>query len=77
MTIPEPPLSRQASAYALGSQYGRAYLETLSDRSVLAEKSDLDTLDLALPDQGVSAETILELMHRVGSPGTMASAAGR
>ncbi len=77
MTIPEPPLSRQASAYALGSQYGRAYLETLSDRSVLAEKSDLDMLDLALPDQGVSAETILELMHRVGSPGTMASAAGR
>lgn len=77
MTLDRDPLLRQAKAYTDGADRGAAYLRTLSGRSVNASVQDLTALDLPLPDLGLADDRVLDLLDKAGSPGTIATAAGR
>lgn len=71
------PLERLAEAFSDGAARGARYLNSIGDRQVKADTSNLSCLDPGLPDDGMSATAVLELMERIGGEGTVASAAGR
>ena len=77
MTLSTNPLERQAAILQEGARRGASYLTTLSDRPVRACTDGLGALDFALPKKGISDFDVLDLIDRVGAPGTVASAAGR
>ena len=77
MTLDRDPLLRQAKAYIDGADRGAAYLKTLSKRRVNASVQDLNALDFALPNLGLADDRVLDLLDEAGSPGTIATAAGR
>lgn len=77
MTLNQDPLLRQAKAYIDGADRGAAYLRSLSERPVHASTHDLNALDFALPKIGIAEESVLALLDQAGSPGTIATAAGR
>ncbi|WP_394177674.1 hypothetical protein [Yoonia maritima] len=77
MTLHSKPLERQASMLQDGARRGAAYLNTIADRQVNASIETLSEFDFALPKKGLPDIDVLDLIERVGAPGTMASAAGR
>lgn len=77
MTIPSDPLTRQAQAFAQGAKLGTTYLQSLSDRQVNADTAQLSALNIPLPQNGQTSNEVLSLMQDAGSPGTVATAAGR
>lgn len=77
MTLEEHPLESQTRAYEYGARRGAIYLRSLASRKVDADLGTLAALDLALPAHGLPPEDVLDLMDSVGSPGTVATAAGR
>jgi glutamate/tyrosine decarboxylase-like PLP-dependent enzyme len=61
-------------------QCASEYLTSLQDRRVFPSDkglANLAALDDALADQGADPAEIIDLLHRVGSPATVASAGGR
>jgi glutamate/tyrosine decarboxylase-like PLP-dependent enzyme len=77
MTLSTNPLERQAAILQEGARRGASYLTTLSDRPVRASTDGLGAFDFALPKRGISVFDVLDLIDRVGAPGTVASAASR
>ena len=77
MRLHSKPLERQASMLQDGARRGAAYLNTIADRQVNASIETLSEFDFALPKKGLPDMDVLDLIERVGAPGTMASAAGR
>ncbi len=71
------PLERQANAYLHGARQGADYLRSIASRAVIPTTQDLGALDLPLPVTGLPANEVLDLMDRLGRPGSVASAAGR
>jgi len=62
------------------AQCASEYLTSLHDRRVFPsdkEIANLAALDDALADKGADPAEIIDLLHRVGSPATVASAGGR
>ena len=56
------------------------YLSSLENRPVyplIEDLQSLDQLDFELSDNGEEAGRVMDLLHRVGSPGTVATAGGR
>ena len=77
MTVNQPPLLRQARALQDGAARAAAYLHHIGARRVNADTRHLDGFDFDLPREGLPDDRVLELIDRLGSDGTMASAAGR
>ncbi|WP_299841783.1 aminotransferase class V-fold PLP-dependent enzyme [uncultured Roseovarius sp.] len=77
MTIPSDPLHIQSEAFEAGAKRGADYLRSLSSRNVHANTNKLGDLDFPLPDTGLSASDVLELLDDAGRDATVASAAGR
>ena len=64
----------------LASGYAQNYLQELASRGVAptsAALSDLEIFNEAMPDGASPAGETIELLHRVGSPATVATAGGR
>jgi glutamate/tyrosine decarboxylase-like PLP-dependent enzyme len=62
------------------AERGMHFIETLPDRSVAPQPdalAALDQLDIPLPEDGIPAEEMLELLDRVGSPATIGTTGGR
>src|SRR5437588_12427571 len=56
------------------------YLEDIRDRAVAPSEqavSSLGELDCALPEESTDPAAVLEILDRVGSPATVATAGGR
>jgi glutamate/tyrosine decarboxylase-like PLP-dependent enzyme len=65
---------------AKAAQCASEYMTSLQDRRVFPsdkELANLTALDDALADQGADPTEIIDLLHRVGSPATVASTGGR
>ena len=74
------PLDRQITLLQEALQCAEEYLRTVDDRSVFPTTEALDALDgfdEPLPDDSTEASEVLALLHRVGSPGTVAQVGGR
>lgn len=70
-------LEDQADLLLDGAERGAHYLRRLANRNVCADTSALTVLDFTLPEVGLPDTEVLDLIEQVGSPGTVASAAGR
>lgn len=77
MTLDDHPLESQTRAYEDGARRGAVYLRSLSSRKIDADLGAQAALDIPLPAEGLPAADVLELMDRMGSPGTVATATGR
>ncbi|MGB1840362.1 MAG: pyridoxal phosphate-dependent decarboxylase family protein [Longimicrobiales bacterium] len=74
------PLDRQISLLNDALQYAEEYLRTVDDRPVFPTTEALHALgsfDEPLPDRSTEASETLAILHRVGSPGTVAQVGGR
>ena len=68
------------SALEQASAYSFDYLDTVHDREVFPSNASIEKLasfDETLPDQPADAEDILQILHEVGSPATVAQGGGR
>jgi glutamate/tyrosine decarboxylase-like PLP-dependent enzyme len=73
-------LADSAEVVLTAAGFARDYLLQLEQRNVVPDAAaiaDLGEFDDAISESGVDALQTLELLHRVGSPATTASAAGR
>ena len=77
MTLHSQTLDDQAALLLDGAARGAAYLRMLPDRAVSADLTTLGDLDIALPDTGLPALGVLDLIEKAGAPATVATAAGR
>lgn len=77
MTLHLKSLEDQANILLDGAERGAHYLRGLANRQVCANTDALTELDFSLPEFGLPDTEVLDLIERVGSPGTTASAAGR
>ena len=64
----------------LAADYMQEYLEELPQRRVYptsAQIQELDKFDRPLPESGCSPQHVLQFLHQIGSPATVATAGGR
>lgn len=72
--------NRDKAIYQQVMRYASDYLDTVRDRSVyptddaLARLSELDEM---MPDHPETAEMVLQMLHEIGSPATVAQGGGR
>lgn len=80
MTIPRDPTDLSCRAVARASAHAVNYIRQLPSRAVSPRPIDIDSLKLfcsQLPAIGTDALTIIDQLHSLGSPATMATTGGR
>ena len=73
-------LDLSEKALELASTFAQDYLNSLNKRSVAPSSDAIDAiyeLQSDIPDKGVDASIIIEELHRLGSPATVATAGAR
>jgi glutamate/tyrosine decarboxylase-like PLP-dependent enzyme len=71
---------KQKSIFRQAQTYAYAYIDNAFDRNVFPSEAaihDLEQFNEAMPDKPGDSSQILELLHRYGSPATVAQIAGR
>lgn len=80
-SAPEPSCADSRRALLeQAARYGADYLESIGSRRVAPVSEAIDGLSALsgpLPDQPTSAETVLQLLHELGSSATIANQGGR
>ena len=74
------PFAEQLELLRASLRYGEDYLSTLEERPVFPGRDALGALeefDEPLPDRSSDPSSTLAMLHRVGSPGTVAQVGGR